>query len=184
MFVYSFVLFPPTPLIVFLVAMKKCAMPLSEPLVDHRPKSEMDRRSWCVGGPRGVSSHTDDMENTTGTNLEEICYSLINYGLVPIKENMRQGNRGTVELLYRATHPHAPPPSWILNYHRIYKIRNEVLKFIEKTMETWRVELRAGGTSLAEVKVQRGIFLVNVLSPLLFVIPMMPDTNSANRKKR
>ena len=29
--------FPPTPLIVFLVAMKKCAMPLSEPLVDHRP---------------------------------------------------------------------------------------------------------------------------------------------------
>ena len=26
----SFVLFPPTPLIVFLVAMKKCAMPLSE----------------------------------------------------------------------------------------------------------------------------------------------------------
>ena len=48
----SFVLFPPTPLIVFLVAMKKCAMPLSEPLVDQRPRSEMVRRSWCIGGPR------------------------------------------------------------------------------------------------------------------------------------
>ena len=33
--------FPPTPLTVFLVAMKKCVMPLSEPLVDHRPRSEM-----------------------------------------------------------------------------------------------------------------------------------------------
>ena len=53
LFVCSFVLFPPTPLIVFLVAMKKCAIPLSEQQVDHRPKSEMVRRSWCIGGGRG-----------------------------------------------------------------------------------------------------------------------------------
>ena len=33
--------FSPTPLIVFLVAMKKCVIPLSEPLDDHRPRSEM-----------------------------------------------------------------------------------------------------------------------------------------------
>ena len=32
----SFVLFSPTPSIVFLVVVKKCAMALSEPLVDHR----------------------------------------------------------------------------------------------------------------------------------------------------
>ena len=42
--------FSPAPLIVFLVAMKKCAIPLSEPLDDHRPRSEMAGRSWCVGG--------------------------------------------------------------------------------------------------------------------------------------
>ena len=47
----------PAPLIVFLVAMKKCAMPLSEPLVYHRPRSEMFRRSWCNVGTDGVSSH-------------------------------------------------------------------------------------------------------------------------------
>ena len=39
-FVYS-LFFPPTPSIVFLVAMKKCVMPLLEPLDDHQPKSEM-----------------------------------------------------------------------------------------------------------------------------------------------
>ena len=33
--------FPPTPLIVFLVAMKKCAIPLSEPLDDSPAKIEM-----------------------------------------------------------------------------------------------------------------------------------------------
>ena len=48
-----FVLFPPTPLIVFLEAMKKCAIPLSQPLDDNRPRNEMVLRSWCNGGPRG-----------------------------------------------------------------------------------------------------------------------------------
>ena len=36
--------FSPTSLIVFLVAATKCAMLLSEPLVDHRARSEMFRR--------------------------------------------------------------------------------------------------------------------------------------------
>ena len=48
---------------------------------------------------------------------------------------------------------------------------NEVIKFIEKTIETWRVELIA---SLAEVKIQRGIFQGDTLLPFLFVIAMMP----------
>ena len=41
-------------------------------------------------------------------------------------------------------------------------------------MQTWRMELTAGGQSLAEVKIQRGIFQGDALSPLLFVIAMMP----------
>ena len=41
-------------------------------------------------------------------------------------------------------------------------------------MKTWRVELRAGGKSLAEAKIQRGIFQGDALSPLLFIIAMMP----------
>ena len=41
-------------------------------------------------------------------------------------------------------------------------------------MKNWRVELTAGGKSLAETKTQRGIFQGDALSPLLFVIAMMP----------
>ena len=41
-------------------------------------------------------------------------------------------------------------------------------------MESWRVKLTAGGKNLAEVKIQRGVFQRNVLSPLLFVIEIMP----------
>ena len=48
---------------------------------------------------------------------------------------------------------------------KIYKISDEVIKFIEKTMKTWRVELTAGGRSLAETKIERGIFQGDALSP-------------------
>ena len=66
------------------------------------------------------------------------------------------------------------PQSWIINYLKIYKISNEVINFIRKTMKTRRVELTAGGKSLAEAKIQKGISQGDSLSPLLFIIAMMP----------
>ena len=41
-------------------------------------------------------------------------------------------------------------------------------------MKIWRVELIAGGRSSAEAKIQRRIFQGDALSPLLFIIAMMP----------
>ena len=65
------------------------------------------------------------------------------------------------------------PQSWILHCLKMYKIPNEVIQFIENTIETRRVELTSGGKSLSEVKILRGIFEGDALSPLLFVITMM-----------
>ena len=56
----------------------------------------------------------------------------------------------------------------------MYKISHEVINFIEKTMQTWRMELPVGGRSLAEIKTQREIFQEEELSLLLFIIAMMP----------
>ena len=50
------------------------------------------------------------------------------------------------------------PHNWILHFPKMYKITDEVIKFIKKIMETRRVEMTAGGRSLADVKIQRGIF--------------------------
>ena len=41
-------------------------------------------------------------------------------------------------------------------------------------MKTFRVELTAGGRRLTEAKIQRGILQGDALSPLLFIIAMMP----------
>ena len=57
---------------------------------------------------------------------------------------------------------------------KMYKILDQIVQFIEKTMQTWRVELTVGGQSLAEVNIQKGLFQEDALSPILFVIAMMP----------
>ena len=67
--------------------------------------------------------------------------------------------------------------SWIIKCLKIYKISHEVINFTEKTMKTWRTELTAGGKRLAETKIKRGIFQGDALSPLLFIIAMMPINN-------
>ena len=66
------------------------------------------------------------------------------------------------------------PQSWILHCLKMYKISHEVINFIKQTMKTWGVELTAGGRSIAETKIQRGIFQGDAISPLLFIIAVMP----------
>ena len=77
------------------------------------------------------------------------------------------------------------PQSWIMNCLKMYKISHETINFIEKkNMKNWRVELTAGRKSLAKTKIKRGIFLGDALSPLQFLIAMMPLTTYLDRKKR
>ena len=124
---------------------------------------------------------------------EEIYDWLIRRGLFPEEQKgYRNGSRDTGEPLYIDWHflnesktrqknlamawidnkksYDMVPQSWIINCLKMYRISDEIIAFIEKTMKTWRVEFTAGGKGLAEAKIQSGIFQ----APLLFVIAMMP----------
>ena len=76
------------------------------------------------------------------------------------------------------------PQCWIINFLKMYEISNEVINLIDKTMKTWRVELTAGGKSLAEAKFQWGIFQVDAPSPLNSILRKYTAyTNLANRRE-
>ena len=128
---------------------------------------------------------------------EEIHYSLTSRGLFPDEQKgCCKGSRGTAELLYTDQHIlnesktrrknlamawidykkayDMVSHSWIINSLKMNKISDEVINFINKTLKTWRVGLTVGGRSLVETKIQRGIFQGDALSPLLFIIAMMP----------
>ena len=127
---------------------------------------------------------------------EEIYYSLTSRSLFPEeRKGCCKGSWGTAELLYIDQHILSEsktrrkslamacidykktydmvPQSWIMKCLKVHKISHEDINFIEKTMKTWRVELTAGGKSLAETKIQRGISQGHPLSPLLFITAMM-----------
>ena len=128
---------------------------------------------------------------------EVIYYSLTNRRLFPDEQKgCCKGSRGMAELLYIDEHIlnesktrwknlamswidykkayDMVPQTWIINCLKMYKISHDVINFIKKTMKTWRVELTAWGRSLAETKIQRGIFQGDALSPLLFITAMIP----------
>ena len=56
----------------------------------------------------------------------------------------------------------------------MYKISDKVMKSIMEAMKNWKMKLAAGRKTLAEVKIQKGIFQRDVLSPLLFLIAILP----------
>ena len=60
-------------------------------------------------------------------------------------------------------------------------ISDEVIKFITEDMKNWRTELTTGEKTLTEVKFQRIIIHADALSPLVFVIAMIPHNNKLRK---
>ena len=133
----------------------------------------------------------------TAQMREKIYYLLKSRGLFPDKlKGCRKRSRGTAEFPYIDQHIlnesetrrknlamaridykkayDMVPQSWIMHCVKMYKISHEFINFIEQIMQTWRVELRAGGRSIAEIKIQRVIFQGDAQSPLRYIIDMMP----------
>ena len=93
------------------------------------------------------------------------------------QKGCNKGTRGTGELLYIDQHIlnenkrkrknlgvawidytkacDMVPQSWVIDCLKMYKISDEVTKFIEETMKNLRVELTAGRKCLTEVKIRR-----------------------------
>ena len=122
---------------------------------------------------------TDIVENTNSTNKEKYLLLANKPRIIPwpterMPHRIQRHGRIT---LYRSTHPKWEqnktenlamalidnkeaydmiPQSWIIHCIKMYKISHKVINFTEKTMQTWRVELTAGGRSLVKTISKEG----------------------------
>ena len=66
------------------------------------------------------------------------------------------------------------PHSWLLDAMRMIGVADNIVKQLEKSMPSWKTQLTASGELLGEIDINRGIFQGDSLSPLLFVIVLIP----------
>ena len=75
------------------------------------------------------------------------------------------------------------PHSWILETLGLIKVARNIEDLLKRSMGGWRTVLTSGGEELGEVMIRRGIFQGDTLSPLLFVVAMIPLTLLLRKEK-
>ena len=75
------------------------------------------------------------------------------------------------------------PHSWISECLEMFESGNNVQDFLNNSIKSRNLDLNASGGKLGEVDIKRGIFQGNSLSPLLFVLCMVPLTWLLGRAK-
>ena len=87
----------------------------------------------------------------------------------------RRTNLGMAWIDYRKAYDMVPH-SWIIECMDMFGIAKNTAICLRKSMSTWKTELTSYGKSLGTVSIKRGIFQGDSLSPLLFVLCMIPLT--------
>ena len=75
------------------------------------------------------------------------------------------------------------PHSWILETLAMIKVAKNIEGLLKRSMANWKTVLTANGKTLGEVDIRRGIFQGDTLSPLLFVVAMIPLTLLLRKEK-
>ena len=68
------------------------------------------------------------------------------------------------------------PHSWIIECLDLYGVAENIKSLLVNNMEKWKVMLCSGNSEFGEVKIKRGIFQGDSLSPLVFVLTSIPLT--------
>ena len=66
------------------------------------------------------------------------------------------------------------PHSWINACMEMFGIAENVRNLLKTSMEPWKLSLTSNGEDLGEVNVKKGIFQGDSMSPILFVLSMVP----------
>ena len=75
------------------------------------------------------------------------------------------------------------PHSWILESLRIYGIADNIITFLEKSMKSWQTLLMLNQEVIGHLLIKCGIFQGDSLSPLLFILCLIPLTHLLDQNK-
>ena len=66
------------------------------------------------------------------------------------------------------------PQSWIIECSDLFGVAENIKSLLVNSMEKCKVMLCSGNSELGEVKIKPGIFRGDSLSPLVFVLALIP----------
>ena len=66
------------------------------------------------------------------------------------------------------------PHTWLLKCMNMFGVPSNMISLLENSMDTWRTDLTSSKNIFGEVRIKRGIFQGDSLSPLLFVLALIP----------
>ena len=75
------------------------------------------------------------------------------------------------------------PHSWIIESLKMAQVGENIVTFLLKSMINWKKELASCGETLGLVDIRRGIFQGDSLSPLIFIVCMVPLTKILENAK-
>ena len=135
----------------------------------------------------------------TGMIAEDMYIHLEGRGILPEEQKgCKKGSRGTNDLIYidqqilrevksrkknlttgwidyKKAYDNVRH-SWIKECLHMFGIAENVVSLLDQSMRAWKTELTYGNDVLGEVEIKRGTFQGDTLSPLLFVLAMIPLT--------
>ena len=95
-----------------------------------------------------------------------------------ILENCKKRKNLSTAWIYYNKAFDSPPHSWILNCLQMYKIHQVLITFIEESMSQWKTNLtlvhKEGVLETGPIRIKKGIFQGDSLSPLLFTMSLNP----------
>ena len=85
----------------------------------------------------------------------------------------RKNNLAMAWIGYKKTYD-IVPHSWIKECLELFGVAENIKTLLVNSMENWRVMLCARNSELGEVDIEQGIFQGDSLSPLVFVLALIP----------
>ena len=89
------------------------------------------------------------------------------------KVKSRNKNLAMAWMDYQKTYDMVPH-SWIIECLDLFGVAKNIKGFLVNSMEKWKVMLCSGNSELGEDEIKRGIFQGDSLSPLVFVLALIP----------